>query len=445
MATNTYVALDKITVTTATNAVTFISIPGTYTDLRIIVDGTAASSSYCTLRFNGDTNTNYSNTEIVGDGSTTPGSYRNSGNPYGYSGSIYTSQTNNVIDILNYSNSATNKTYLHKASNSASGGSIKQSIGLWRSTSAITSITVGTGGGANFNVGTTFSLYGIKAWAPEVTPKATGGYVYEDSTYYYHAFPFSGTFTPSQSLTCDYLVVAGGAGGGLDRGGGGGAGGLRSTITATGGGGSLETPLSLSATNYTVTIGAGGGPSVWTSTYAQGNNTTFHTITSTGGGAGGNAGNGYPGFAGGSGGGASFRTNHPGGAGTANQGYAGGNSQVAADAGSGAGGGGGGAGAVGQSSPSLNVPGNGGNGVQINSITSATGFGINGYFAGGGGGGANGTVRSTGGLGGGGNGELGTAQSKNGAVNTGSGGGGNGDIINGSIGGSGIVVIRYAK
>ena len=63
----------------------------------------------------------------------------------------------------------------------------------------------------------------------------------------------------------DYLVVAGGAGGGGEDssaqtgGGGGGAGGMRCTVTGTGGSGALETPLFLSAaTNYTVTVGAGG-------------------------------------------------------------------------------------------------------------------------------------------------------------------------------------------
>jgi hypothetical protein len=51
-------------------------------------------------------------------------------------------------------------------------------------------------------------------------------------------------------------LLAGGGGGGSNNCGGGG-GWLRCTVTATGGG-SLETALSLIATNYTVTVGAGG-------------------------------------------------------------------------------------------------------------------------------------------------------------------------------------------
>ncbi len=57
------------------------------------------------------------------------------------------------------------------------------------------------------------------------------------------------------------MVVAGGGGGGLLQGGGGGAGGYRNSVSGeTSGRGSVaETPLTLAlATNYTVTVGAGG-------------------------------------------------------------------------------------------------------------------------------------------------------------------------------------------
>jgi hypothetical protein len=79
---------------------------------------------------------------------------------------------------------------------------------------------------------------------------------------YVSAYEVEAVYFP---LVVDYLVVAGGGGGGGSTGtfygsGGGGAVGLRSTVTATGGGGSLETALTLIAsTNYTVTVGAGGG------------------------------------------------------------------------------------------------------------------------------------------------------------------------------------------
>ena len=102
-----------------------------------------------------------------------------------------------------------------------------------------------------------------------------------------HIFTGPGTFTVISSpptQTMDYIVVAGGGGGGADSaspatfgysGAGGGAGGYRrGTIPITPG-------------NYSITIGAGGAGGTPSSPYgANGGDTTFNTITSTGGGGG---------------------------------------------------------------------------------------------------------------------------------------------------------------
>ena len=142
----------------------------------------------------------------------------------------------------------------------------------WSITSAITDITFALDSG-NIVQNSTFYLYGIENTI-QSGAKAYGGYVTEDSSYFYHTFRSSGIFTPLQSLTCDYLVIAGGGGKSAT---GAGAGGLRSTVTATGGGGSLETPLSLTAQSYTITVGAGGASSTNTGTTngANGNNSSI--------------------------------------------------------------------------------------------------------------------------------------------------------------------------
>jgi len=447
MPTNTYVALDKKTVTGSNAAsVEFTSIPSTYTDLVIVINGQVSSAVSIACQVgNGsiDTGTNYSCTELFGDG-TTVSAFRNSTNAQITVASIGAqissgSQWVSTLNFQNYSNTTTYKPVLGRTSATPTG--VNGIVALWRSTSAITSIKLlGYAGASGFTVGTTFSLYGIKAWTPEVTPKATGGYVYQDSSYYYHAFLSSGTFTPSQSLSCDYLVIAGGGGGGYDTGGGGGAGGLRSTVGTTGGGGSLETALSVTAQAYSVTVGGGGVGALTGARHgSSGTDSTISTITSTGGGGGGDAS--AAGYSGGSGGGT--RNSGSGGTGTTNQGYAGGSANHTS-----AGSGGGGAAAVGANTVGTNSGGAGGNGVQITALSVPTQTGVNGYYAGGGGGGSNALPPTIGGFGGGGQGGTpGGANIKSGISNTGSGGGGcgGGDSTGFGNGGSGLVIIRYAK
>jgi len=242
----------------------------------------------------------------------------------------------------------------------------------------------------------------------------------------------------------DFLIVAGGAGGGTGAsgyaGGGGGAGGLRTSFgSISGGGGSPETTFSaLLNTSYTVTVGAGGA------TNTSGSSSVFNLISTTGGGVGG-GGNAtpYEGSSGGSGGGGgtyntSTPVTNPGGAGTTNEGYAGGvgynRNGVSANIASGGGGGAGGAG----TDATAGVGGDGGDSLA-SSIT-----GTSTYYAGGGGGGAyNGTI-GVGGLNSGGNGARYTSPAladTPGVANTG--GGGGGDTATGSSGGSGVVILRY--
>jgi hypothetical protein len=272
--------------------------------------------------------------------------------------------------------------------------------------------------------------------------KATGGTITTDGTNWIHTFTGSGTFTPTQSLTANYLVVAGGGGGG--RAGGGGAGGLRSTVTATGGGGSLETALSLSSgTGYTVTIGGGGtGSDADGTTGTAGVNSVFSTITSIGGSGGNGGGANNPVTAtGGSGGGGSFGNpagSLVGGAPTQYQGFAGG-----AGLNGGGGGGGGGAGAAGSNAVLNGNPEGGTGGIGLAIAISGTST----YYAGGGGGAAHNAYNGgPGGNGGGGQGETtpasGSKNSTFGTPNTGGGGGGS-HASGGNNGGSGIVIIRY--
>jgi hypothetical protein len=456
MATPTYTPIQTYTVTgSAVSSVTLGSggtIPQTYTDLILVINtkGTV-TTSYPRFQFNGDTGSNYSRTALSGSGSAAQSSrdtnltavipeYNSANQSSGFN-------FNSIIHIMNYSNTTTYKTVLSRSNNANNG--VDALVSLWRSTSAINSIYIFLDSGS-YDVGSTFTLYGI-ANADIGAPKATGGIITYDNTYFYHTFGASGTFTPQQSLTCDYLVIAGGGGAMV---GGGGAGGYRSA-----------TNQSLTTTAYTITVGAGGSGGTSYGRGSTGGNSSiagsgFTTITASGGGAGGAndyspANTGGNGGSGGGGAGNGDITNSTtgtsGGSGNAGsyspvEGYAGGAGLYSGT--NIAGGGGGGAGGVGSSVspiPNVTAAGNGGIGSNAHSSWSlVTGTGVDGYYAGGGGGGGRSVTVGSGGLGGGGTGILNSGTANKGAVNTGSGGGG-AYVATGGTGGSGVVIIRYLK
>ncbi len=66
-----------------------------------------------------------------------------------------------TLQFMNYSNATTYKTILVRGGDASQ--KVDATVNLWRSTSAITSITLFPGGGNSFLTGSTFSLYGIAA------------------------------------------------------------------------------------------------------------------------------------------------------------------------------------------------------------------------------------------------------------------------------------------
>jgi hypothetical protein len=158
---NTYVALATNTLGSNASDITFSSISGSYTDLVLVVNGYLDADNNVFLQFNGDTGTNYSMTSLRGDG-TSATSAQNSSVAQMYLGGILDTATGNAIcSIQNYSNSTTYKTVLARV-NGVTSGATQARVGLWRSTSAITSVKVGALSGS-FISGCTFSLYGIAA------------------------------------------------------------------------------------------------------------------------------------------------------------------------------------------------------------------------------------------------------------------------------------------
>lgn len=154
-ATHEYIA--TTTLSSSVSTITFSSISGNYTDLVVIFRGVESTNDYNLLRFNGDTGSNYSHTEFYGDGTSVTSGHASNRTTM-YFGRGQTSPNNKVLNIMNYSNTTTFKTTIHR-NNSDSVGAFAN---VWRSTSAITSIEFSRGGGT-YDSGTTITIYGIKA------------------------------------------------------------------------------------------------------------------------------------------------------------------------------------------------------------------------------------------------------------------------------------------
>ena len=150
----------------ASASMTFNNIPQTYTDIIIIgklVEDTAGNNN-ARMRFNSDSATNYSGTGVTGDG-TTASSGRGTnttgiGVSYGNANSGRVPEF--ILHIMNYANTTTYKTTLGRNGCGASSGWTDANVNLWRSTSAISTISFHTTN-TNFGVGTMFTLYGVKA------------------------------------------------------------------------------------------------------------------------------------------------------------------------------------------------------------------------------------------------------------------------------------------
>ena len=159
---NTYVAIATNTLGSAATGITFSSIPATYTDLIIVCGIQGGSGTGVGIQVNSDTANNYSNTRLIGDGtSATSANSSNSGNARIAQNGYSSAQKGVIIvNVQNYCNTTTYKTIL--ARNNIATSATEVIVNLWRSTSAINSIYVYATTGT-LETGTTFQLFGILA------------------------------------------------------------------------------------------------------------------------------------------------------------------------------------------------------------------------------------------------------------------------------------------
>jgi hypothetical protein len=153
------------------SAITFSSIPATYTDLLIKcsvrTDRTSSANDYLKITIN--SGSSYSGIQFAGNGSSaTSGTFSSIGATQ-YAGDVNgptsTSSTFAPVDIYipNYASSNAKSYSVESAfETNSTGGIVTLDAGLWSGTSAITQIAFAPGVGTNFVQYSSFYLYGIK-------------------------------------------------------------------------------------------------------------------------------------------------------------------------------------------------------------------------------------------------------------------------------------------
>lgn len=157
----TYEPIGTYTAPSAVSNYTFTSIPSTYTDLILVINGSNNSAGNRALyaRFNADAGTNYSNTKMQGDG-TNATSDRVANANQAQLGNFLNNTTLSINNLQSYSNTSFHKTIVTRGN--ATSTVVQTGVTLWRSTAAISSILIFLNADS-FSAGTTFTLYGIKA------------------------------------------------------------------------------------------------------------------------------------------------------------------------------------------------------------------------------------------------------------------------------------------
>jgi hypothetical protein len=166
--TATYALIESQVLGSSATAITFSSIPGTYTDLVIVASILpSVSTNQPYVQFNTDTGTgttNYSTTSLRGDGSSAAsGRHTNQFGWFPVPGPGIGTNGNPepwLISIMDYANTTTFKSGLSRFNNASS--IVSANAHLWRNTAAITTTTITMESG-NFAIGSTFRLYGIQA------------------------------------------------------------------------------------------------------------------------------------------------------------------------------------------------------------------------------------------------------------------------------------------
>jgi hypothetical protein len=162
----TYDSIATQTVGTAVATINFNSIPTTFSDLRLVLQGAAASSNNHFMRFNSNSASYHS--YIMSTNGLNNQSFTLSNSTEFYldfnGGGTTENSPFTIVDIFNYNSTTLNKSILVQSSQAqTSSGFVFFVNGQWQNTSAVTSINLFNYNAGNFPVGFVAALYGIKA------------------------------------------------------------------------------------------------------------------------------------------------------------------------------------------------------------------------------------------------------------------------------------------
>jgi hypothetical protein len=174
---STYTLISSNVLGSSAASVTFSAIPATFTDLVLRVsarkDTAGTNSGFVYIQFNSDTGTSptiYSGTVVRAYLATVVDSARNSSD-WGIrtnwrvdsAGNTANTFDSEEIYIPNYLSTTSKPIGISFVSedNTTNRAGVGAAAGLYRNTSAITSILMSCGGGENFVSGSSFYLYGI--------------------------------------------------------------------------------------------------------------------------------------------------------------------------------------------------------------------------------------------------------------------------------------------
>jgi hypothetical protein len=164
----TYDPIASTTLVSESGIISFDNIAANWTDLMLVVNhGAVSAGPTIRVRFNDDSASNYSYTYVSGESSAVSSRISSaSSGAFGLTTAGSSTLLDNIViaHIMSYANTNIYKTCL--GSGASPTKEVDRVVTLWRSTSAITKLSISPGGifpTYNFIAGTTASLYGIKA------------------------------------------------------------------------------------------------------------------------------------------------------------------------------------------------------------------------------------------------------------------------------------------